>query len=189
MKTFRRNSPSVNAGSMADIAFLLLIFFLVTTTISADKGILRQLPEPCPVNENCIKPVSERNILRIMMNANNDILVNEDRIELLQLKDVIKKFIDNNGDASCKYCSGEGLSTASDRPTKAVISLSHHAETTYGDYVKVQDELTKAYYELRERYAKDKFNKSPSELTDDEIRILRKVYPFNLSEANIRGNN
>ena len=93
------------------------------------------------------------------------------------------------GDASCKYCSGEGLPTSSDRPTKAAISLTHHAETTYGYYIKVQDELTKAYYELRERYAKNVFNKSTSELTNEEIKILRKVYPFKLSEVNIRENN
>ena len=65
MKSFRRHSATVNAGSMADIAFLLLIFFLITTTISADKGFLRQLSSDCPNIEDCIIDINERNLLRI----------------------------------------------------------------------------------------------------------------------------
>ncbi|WP_370104638.1 ExbD/TolR family protein, partial [Winogradskyella sp.] len=82
MKSFRRHSATVNAGSMADIAFLLLIFFLVTTTISADKGILRQLPSDCPNIEECIKDINERNLLRIELNHKQEIFIEGDVVTL-----------------------------------------------------------------------------------------------------------
>lgn len=186
MKTFRRDSPRVNAGSMADIAFLLLIFFLVTTTISADKGILRQLPADCPPGEVCSESVSERNLLKIIINIDNQIMVNGELIDISELKAMAINFIDNNGNATCDYCSGKKLSTSSAHPSKAVVSLKHDPLTTYGKFIEVQDELSKAYYHLRETYAMNTFNKSPSELTKEEIKVLRKAYPFILSEAKVR---
>ena len=92
MKSFRRYTATVNAGSMADIAFLLLIFFLVTTTISADKGILRQLPRECPPNTNCIKDINERNVLRIALNDQQNIMNNEDIVEIEDIQQRVKVF-------------------------------------------------------------------------------------------------
>ena len=161
MKSFRRPSAAVNAGSMADIAFLLLIFFLVTTTISADKGILRKLPSNCPPNENCNKDAYERNILRIAMNDKQDIMVEDKIVVLSEIKSLVKSFLDNNGLSKCDYCEGDKSPDASDHPKNAVISLSHDALTKYDLFISVQDEITKAYYDLRAVYAKEQFNKTP----------------------------
>ncbi len=183
MRTSRHNSPQVNAGSMADIAFLLLIFFLVTTTISMDKGINRKLPKPCPPNTECSEPINERNILRIVLNSKDEIFIEDELVTLPELKDIAKSFLDNNGDDSCTYCNGKGLSFLSDNPKKAVISLQNDKLTSYNFYISVQDELTKAYYELREVYTKDVLGKTAITATDEDIAAVKKAYPFILSEA------
>lgn len=186
MKSFRRHPATVNAGSMADIAFLLLIFFLVTTTISADKGILRQLPpDDCPTG-NCTEPIPERNLLRISLNDNQEIMVNDDVVMLEDIQPLVMNFVDNNGKSNCDYCQGDKLSESSDHPSKAVISLSHGALTKYYLFVSVQDEITKAYYDLRKRYIKEKFNKTPEQITDPEFKIVKKAYPFIVSEVMVK---
>ena len=188
MKTFRRHAASVNAGSMADIAFLLLIFFLVTTTISADKGILRQLPPLCETG-NCEADILERNLLRIAMNEKQEIMIEDEIINIDDVGGLVKSFIDNNGLESCDYCEGEQLKGASDHPKNAVISLSHNALTSYELFINVQDEITKVYYDLRERYAKQVFNKTPEELTKDELDLVKKAYPFIVSEVMVKRSN
>ena len=188
MKT-RRYSPSVNAGSMADIAFLLLIFFLVATTISADKGILRKLPSECPSGENCSKPLLDRNVLRILINKDNAIMVNEAIVQLSEVKQLAKDFLDNNGDGACDYCNGKKNTTSSQSPQKAIISLQTDPLASYEMFINVQDELTLAYYDLRLYYAKSKFNKLPEALSKAELIEVKEAYPFLLSEAKtVRGN-
>ncbi|WP_282030813.1 ExbD/TolR family protein [Winogradskyella eximia] len=181
MKSFRRHAASVNAGSMADIAFLLLIFFLVTTTISADKGILRQLPSICDT-EDCIANITERNLLRISMNAKQQIMIEDDIVKLSDVKTLVEAFIDNNGNNICAYCEGTQSSESSDHPKKAVISLSHDALTKYDLFISVQDEITQAYYNLRMRYAKQVFSKTPEALTKEELNEVQKAFPFIVSE-------
>ncbi|TCK69279.1 biopolymer transport protein ExbD [Winogradskyella wandonensis] len=188
MRHLRRNAPTVNAGSMADIAFLLLIFFLVTTTISADKGILRKLPADC-AEPPCNVTINDRNIFKIFVNRNNEIMIEDkDIIELSELKETLIRFIDNNGDNSCNYCNGERLATSSNKPSEAVISLKHDALTNYNAYIKVQDEISKAYLELRTTYAKNTFNKTPETLTKDELKQVKEAYPFILSEVEVERN-
>ncbi|WP_026752845.1 biopolymer transporter ExbD [Sediminibacter sp. Hel_I_10] len=186
MKNLRRDSPQVNAGSMADIAFLLLIFFLVTAMIPKDKGISRKLPGICPPNQNCDATIAQRNILEIYINGKNELLVSNERISIDELKDITKNFIDNNGDQSCDYCFGDQNKTASDHPKKAVISLKNDLETSYDFYIKVQDEITKAYYELRSVYALKTFDKSSNDLNKEELQEVRTAYPLILSEASLR---
>ncbi|WP_299362077.1 biopolymer transporter ExbD [Winogradskyella sp.] len=186
MRSFRRHPATVNAGSMADIAFLLLIFFLVTTTISADKGILRQLPSDCPKIEDCISKIVERNILRINLNSKQEIFIEDKIVELEEIEQIVKAFVDNNGASTCDYCKGERLPESSDHPKEAVISLSHDALTKYHLFVSVQDEITKAFYDLRAVYIKDKFNKTPDQITDEEFRIVKKAYPFIVSEVMVK---
>ncbi|APY07069.1 biopolymer transporter ExbD [Winogradskyella sp. J14-2] len=188
MKSFRRHSATVNAGSMADIAFLLLIFFLLTTTISADKGILRQLPSDCPNIKDCKDNINERNILRISLNGKQEIFIEDQVVQLKDVKTIVKAFVDNNGGADCDYCAGEKRSISSDHPKKAVISLSHDALTKYQLFISVQDEITKAYYDLRAQYIKHKFNKTPSEITDEEFKAVKKAYPFIVSEVMVKRN-
>jgi len=118
-----KQAPEVNAGSMADIAFLLLIFFLVTAVIPNDHGINRKLPKLCPPGQKCQADIHERNILRISLNANQEIMLDQDVVSVENIKDLTKLFIDNNGDNSCDYCNGSGLANASDNPKKAVIAL------------------------------------------------------------------
>lgn len=187
MRNFRRDTPTVNAGSMADIAFLLLIFFLVTTTISADKGMLRKLPAECDAPP-CIVDFNERNVFRIFINRNDEIMVEDKIINIGDLKDIAKAFIDNNGENACDYCNGEQLITSSDKPSEAVIFLKHDALTNYGAFILVQDEISKAYYDLRSNYAKKVLNKSSEELTKKELQVVKKAYPFILSEVKVERN-
>ncbi|MBR9913733.1 MAG: biopolymer transporter ExbD [Algicola sp.] len=187
MKTTRRHTHQINAGSMADIAFLLLIFFLVTAMIPNDQGINRKLPPPCPINSDCNDAVkNRRNILEIKVNSNNELLVENEVIELKDLKHIAKAFLDNNGNGTCGYCQGNMDKTSSDHPKDAVISLTNDQLTTYSFYVKVQDELTKAYYELRDAYAENVLNKPSNSLTTKELVEVKNAYPFILSEAELK---
>ncbi|WP_411895163.1 ExbD/TolR family protein [Winogradskyella sp. A2] len=188
MKTTRRQSATVNAGSMADIAFLLLIFFLVTTTISAEKGILRQLPAECPPGIICKSDIPERNLLRININAENQIMVNNEIIPIAELKQTVIDFVDNNGSNYCGYCSGLQKKESSDHPKKAVISISHDALTSYESYINVQDIITKGFYDLRSKYAKNIYNKAPEDLSKSELNSVKKAYPFIVSEVKVPRN-
>lgn len=183
MRHSQKSAPQVNAGSMADIAFLLLIFFLVTTTISADKGINRKLPPNCPPGTDCSIKINERNILRIALNSKNELMVNNELIDLKDLRETVKVFLDNNGNGSCDYCNGNSNSLLSDHPKEAVVSLSTSQNSNYATFIAVQDELSKAYYELREVYGYAAFGKSPDKLNTIEIKAVQKAYPFVLSEA------
>ena len=171
---------------MADIAFLLLIFFLVTTTISADKGILRKLPSDCPPNEECTSKIPERNVLRISLNDKQEIMIEDEVVELNEVHKLVKQFVDNNGQSNCNYCQGNQLPESSDHSKDAVISLSYDALTTYQLFISVQDQITKAYYSLRERYTRNAFQKELNQITKDELQTLRKVYPFKVSEVMVR---
>jgi biopolymer transport protein ExbD len=181
-----QQAPQIHAGSMADIAFLLLIFFLVTAMIPNDQGINRKLPRLCPPGQNCSIDIHERNILRIAVNANQEIMVNDDLVSVNEIQELVKVFLDNNGDKSCDYCLGQHLPEASDNPKKAVISLQVHNKSHYSLFITVQDELTKAYYTLRAKYAMQKFNKTPQELSVEELKMVREAYPFQVSEVEIK---
>lgn len=186
MKNLRHSIPEVNAGSMADIAFLLLIFFLVTAVIPKDIGIKRTLPEPCLPGEICNTEINKRNMLDLKVNSNNELFVQNEIITIDELKTITKAFLDNNGDKSCGYCNGKNMESSSDNPKSAVISLQNNKGTSYEFYINIQDELTKAYYELREDYAKVVFNKLAHELTVDELIEVKKAYPFKLTETELK---
>ena len=198
-----RKSPEVNAGSMADIAFLLLIFFLVTTTIETDSGINRKLP---PMDELIDPPIiKERNIFKVVVNKNNDILVEEKLMNLRDVRSAAVKFLDNGGgigEEACDYCKGEKDPSSSDNPDKAIISLKNDRETDYKVYISVQNELVAAYNQLRNRefmvlypnerktYVEaDKFYSDPrtspkfKALLKPKLAVLKKMYPQKLSEA------
>lgn len=180
----RSNSvPEVNAGSMADIAFLLLMFFLVTSAIPNDKGFNRKLAAECPPNVNCTDEIPNRNIMPILVNATDDIMVNNTIVAIGDLKDVVKDFVDNNGDGSCTYCNGNRLQKASDNPKKAMLSLQASKQSSYSKFIEVQDEITKAFFELRKTYCNNVLNKTIENLSEEELQELKKVYPFNLSET------
>jgi biopolymer transport protein ExbD len=182
----KRAIPEINAGSMADIAFLLLIFYLVTTTMDTDKGINRKLP---PIDELTVEPppIKERNIFTVLVNSNDQLLVEDEYLEISELRAKAMEFIDNNGDGSCTYCNGYGISTSSDNPVKAVISLQNDRGTSYGMYVKVQNELVAAYEDLREIYAENEYGRSYRSMNPEEdeeiIKEVKNAYQQKISEA------
>ena len=182
----KRAIPEINAGSMADIAFLLLIFYLVTTTMDTDKGINRKLP---PIDELTKKPppIKERNIFTVLVNSNDQLLVEDEYLEISELRAKAMEFIDNNGDGSCTYCKGYGISASSDNPVKAVISLQNDRGTSYGMYVKVQNELVAAYEDLREIYAENEYGRSYRSMDPEEdeeiIKEVKNAYQQKISEA------
>ena len=185
----RRETPEINAGSMADIAFLLLIFFLVTTTMDIDTGISRKLPEKQDPN---IKPpiLKEKNVFEVLVNRNNDILVEGDQyMQIADLREATINFIDNgggkdeNGD-ECTWCEGKRDLESSDHPKKAVISLQSDRGTSYSTYISVQNELTGAYTDLRNRYANKKFGRDFDDITNEQQKVIKKdIYPQIISEA------
>jgi len=183
----KRAIPEINAGSMADIAFLLLIFYLVTTTMDTDKGINRKLP---PIEDELTQeppPIKERNIFTVLVNSNDQLLVEDEYLEINELRAKDMEFIDNNGDGSCEYCKGYGVSSSSDNPVKAVISLQNDRGTSYGMYVKVQNELVAAYEDLRERYAEEEYGRSYRGMDPEEdeeiIKEIKNAYQQKISEA------
>lgn len=199
----RRNAPEVNAGSMADIAFLLLIFFLVTTTIETDQGINRKLPPMDPPDDEDVQ-IKEKNIFTVLVNRNDQLLVEDKLMELRDLREAAIAFLDNGGDGTCKYCQGANDPMSSDNPEKAVISLQNDSETSYGAYISVQNELVAAYYFLRDRECKAKHGKTYRELEamfDDPktpekvknklepmLKEIQEMYPQKLSEAEPKRN-
>ena len=181
MKNFKTRER-VNAGSMADIAFLLLIFFLVTTVIPNDKGIPQKLPRPCKTDD-CGADLYERNILRIHLNKENEILVEETVISYETLKTVVIAFLDNNGNGNCDYCNGEQSLDASDHPSKAIISLQSDRETSYSYYIIVLNELMTAFSDLRKKYALNTYGKKLESLSEKELKEVINAYPQRISEA------
>ncbi len=195
----RRLAPEVNAGSMADIAFLLLIFFLVSTTIETDHGISRKLPPP--IKDDTQIFIKQKNIFTVELNKDNDLLVEEVPMELKDLREAAIKFLDNGGgrgEDACKYCQGAKDPSSSDNPTKAVISLRNNRETNYATYIAVQNELVAAYTTLRDRESNKLFGKSftqmEKELKDvnysgskdklkEDIKKIQLLFPEKLSEA------
>ena len=148
----KRSAPEVNAGSMADIAFLLLIFFLVTTTIETDSGLNRKLP---PLEDQVDPPITrEKNIFTVLVSKNDQLLVEEKLADIDDLRSLAISFLDNGGgvgDEACEYCQGERNESSSDNPDKAIISLKSDRETSYKVYIAVQNELVAAYNDLRNR--------------------------------------
>ncbi len=146
-----RAAPEVNAGSMADIAFLLLIFFLVTTTIEKDSGINRKLPPIEESDEDVI--IKQKNIFTVLLNGKDQLLVEDNLMEVKDLRAAAVEFLDNGGDGTCSYCTGKGNPKSSDNPDKAIISLKNERETSYAAYISVQNELVGAYIVVRNKRA------------------------------------
>lgn len=196
----KRSAPEVNAGSMADIAFLLLIFFLVTTTIETDKGISRKLP-PWQPEEQDPPQIKQKNIFTVLVNSNNDLLVEEEDMDISDLREAAVKFLDNGGgtgDDACSFCQGAKSAESSDNPKKAVISLVNNRGTDYGTYIAVQNELVAAYNELRDREAQRMFGTTYTQLEKqyndpnytgdkdalkEKIDVISDMIPQKLSEA------
>ncbi len=198
MATKKRKVPDVNTSSTADIAFLLLIFFLVTSSMDTDSGLARRLPPP-PQDEDELTEmkVQRRNLMQVLVNSNDQTMVGDihyDNLRELQgktgkqsLKDKVKEFVlnlNNDEDMPELFEENFGPPVGTLQVTKDhVISLQNDNTTSYKAYLAVQNELVKAYNELREEASRKYFNKPYEELLVDEKDLINKVYPQRISEA------
>lgn len=180
-----RRPAEFNASSMADIAFLLLIFFLVTTTMDVDTGISRRLPPP--IDPNVEPPdVKERNIFNVLVNKNDRLLVEGKEGDINLLKDQAKEFLANpynREDLPEKRMENIPL-LGEYQVSKGIISLKNDRGTSYDMYIKVQNELTKAINELRDELARERFGIKFENIKDEAmIEAIQDAIPVSISEA------
>ena len=178
---------------MADIAFLLLIFFLVATTMNSDSGLTRVLP-PMPVpnqNQEDVK-VKERNLLLVFVSKGNNIMAGGQQMDILQLKDMAKEFIlnpmedENLPEKEVMEVELPDGSKWNYPVSLGVISLQTDRGTSYETYIMVQNELTRAFNEVRDEVAMKKFGAKFSELSEDQRNAVSKAVPLKISEAEPR---
>ena len=188
--------PEFNAAPMADIAFLLLIFFLVATTMDIDTGMTRKMP-PLPEDEQQQqddKQIKERNVFEVLVNSSDQLLVEGEPMQISSLRESAKEFIanpenkDNLPELTEKEFPEIGVMTV---PKNHIISLQNSRGTSYEMYLHVQNELEAAYREIRNEVARRKFGKKYKELNSDRKKAIKEAYPQVISEAepkNIGGN-
>ena len=192
-----RKTPEVRADSQADIAFLLLIFFLVATTMNTDAGIARVLPPMPPEDQQQEEiKVKERNLFLVFINGRGDIMAGasgkQEPIVLGQLKERAKEFIVNPmDDPNLPERIDKEIELANGGKwvypvSEGVISLQTTRDTNYQSYIMVQNELTRAFNEVRDEVAIRKFGSKYSELTEDERNAVAKAVPLKISEAEPR---
>ncbi len=192
-----RKTPEVRADSQADIAFLLLIFFLVATTMNTDAGIARVLPPMPPEDQQQEEiKVKERNLFLVFINGRGDIMAGasgkQEPIVLSQLKERAKEFIVNPmDDPNLPERIDKEIELANGGKwvypvSEGVISLQTTRDTNYQSYIMVQNELTRAFNEVRDEVAIRKFGSKYSELTEDERNAVAKAVPLKISEAEPR---
>ena len=185
----KRTMPGVNATSTADIAFMLLIFFLTTTSMNTDKGLARRLPpppDPSVKKQDDLK-VKERNLLQVRINKDNQLMVGSEYLEVSQLKAKAKEFIANpNDDANLPEKHVKNIPLLGGDvmvPENHIISVTNDVGTSYQAYIDVQNELVAAYNELRNEAAKAHFGKNYAECDEDQKKAIRDFIPQKISEA------
>jgi biopolymer transport protein ExbD len=199
MARSKRELQEINAGSMADIAFLLLIFFLVTTTMDTDTGLIRVLP-PFVEDQQDDVEINKRNVFVVLANAQDNMLVNGEYMQITELKDAAKEFIVGNPGSPddtrfpefkkvddqdlIKYFGQNQLIS------KQVVSLQNDRGTSYDLYIQIQDQLAAAYREVRDEVGKEKFGVTYTELAasskeadQDKAKAIKKLIPQRISEA------
>ena len=185
----KRGMPGINSSSTADIAFMLLIFFLTTTSMDTDKGLARRLPPPPDpsVKQDDNLKVKERNVLQVRINKDNQLMVGSEYLEISQLRAKAKEFIANPNDDENKpekpavnipLLGGDNMVTKNH-----VISVTNDVGTSYQAYIDVQNELVAAYNELRNENDTSAFGKDYVECSEDEQKAIRDFFPQKISEA------
>ena len=181
-----KSTPSLNTTSSADIAFLLLIFFLVSTTMDVDKGIQRRLPPiPDEKQQQQDVKVNRRNIVVVRINAQDRILAGGEPMDVTQVKNKIKEFITNPANSESlpekemKDIEGFGQYAVS----KGVVSLQNDRGTSYSAYLRVQNEIVKAFNEIRDDFAMINYGSKYAELDEEKQKIVREAVPQSISEA------
>lgn len=197
-----RKVPGLNASSMADVSFLLLTFFLLVSNMDVDSGLARRLPPPPQSEEKTSMDVQRRNLLIVLVNSQNETLASNQQgnewyaneAELrgeaggkIALKDKVKEFVLNTSNSPEfpeleEQDFGAPIGVV---PVTAshVVSIQNDATTSYKAYIAVQNEVVKAYNELREEGAKKYFNTSYKELTEEQQKQISSLYPQRISEA------
>ena len=183
----KRAVPEINAGSTADIAFLLLIFFLVTTTMDTDSGIVRKLPPPVENNDEQAD-VKDRNVLKILVNSHDMLLIDGKPGNINYLKDKTIDFMSihlNNDDyPEVKEIEVEELNGKKIWVSKGIISLKNDRGTSYDMYIQVQNELARAFNEMKDEMSVNIYNTKYNQLIKkDEIKVINKLVPVRVSEA------
>lgn len=193
----KRAIQEINAGSMADIAFLLLVFFLVTTTMDSSWGLARKLPPPLLENQPDPPPIKDRNVFVVLANANDQLLVEGELMDISELRAAAKEFIANpqKKENLPEFKEDEVPIFGKMMVSKQVISLQNDNGTSYKLYIQVQNELAAAYNELRDELSRQKFGVSyksleetakledATEMDKQRVKAIRGVYPQRISEA------
>ena len=181
-----KKTPEINASSQADIAFLLLVFFLITTTMDVDKGINRKLP-PMPEEnqqQDDIK-INRRNIVVVKINSQDRIMVGSQPVDVSQIKDLIVEALTNPNDnpnlpeKEVKSIQGLGNYPVS----KGVVSLQNDKGTLYNTYIQVQNEIVRAINEIRDEFSTQRYGKKYAQLDEAHQKIVKEAIPQNISEA------
>ncbi|MCX4358603.1 MAG: biopolymer transporter ExbD [Rikenellaceae bacterium] len=179
----------INAGSMADIAFLLLIFYLVSTTMNVDSGLQRMLPPYIdPSEQQQTNKVNKRNTLLVFVDAHDRLMVQSQIAQVEDLNGIVKEFILNPQDREdMPEKVMEKIDLIGEYPVgKGLVSLQNDRATSYDMYMRVQNELVRAFNELRDDLAADKFGRKFDELSDDEKKAIQTAIPLRISEAEPR---
>jgi len=182
-------TPEVSAGSMADVAFLLLIFFLVTTTMDVDSGIVRKLPPPLPKDMEKPPPVKKRNIYSVLINSNDMLLINGNVGSLDDLRTNVKEFLtphipDNPNFPQTKEIDVDFIGEY--QKSKGIVSMQNDRGTSYKTYIHVQNELAAAVRELRDELSNQYFGmnfKTLLETDKNKAKAVQKAIPMSISEA------
>ncbi len=181
-----RKTPEINSSSQADIAFLLLCFFLMTTSMDVDYGITRRLPPPVEQNDDDVK-VKERNVMNVLVNKNDRLMVNGYPSDISLLKDEAKRFMTPNpNDPTSPEVEPKMIENLGQEVlmSKGVISLQNDRGTSYAMYISVQNELARAFNELKDEMSMKIFKKHFDKLVnEDEIKAINDAVPVRVSEA------
>ena len=189
----KRKTPGINGSSSADIAFMLLIFFLMTTSMDTDQGLARRLPPPVPKDQknDADVDIKKRNLLVVLVSSGNQIMCGGELTDIKQLKDKVKEFVENPYNDANKPEKVEvdvpyfGKKMVS---KNHVISLQSDRGTSYQAYIDVQNELAAAYNELRDDVSKEKFGKAFMDLDEEQQKAVQQIYPQKISEAEPKNN-
>lgn len=191
----KKKAGEINSSSMADIAFLLLIFFLVTTTMDVDTGMKRTLPKWVDTTEqqNDVD-VNERNVLKVNVSKSGMIMVGTDEYvpndlrrngRHSRLSQEVYNFL-TLPDRSAKTeteIGGKGTTGIFCDVSEGLVSLKADDETKYKIYLQVQDELTHAFNLYRDDISLKVYGKKYGELEDIQANNIRKSVPMRISEA------
>lgn len=183
----KRKVPEINSSSTADIAFIILIFFLITTSMDTDRGLARRLPPPPEDTEtpDDVK-IKERNLLVVRLNMFDQLMLGPDYVQVHELRKRVKDFISNPyNDESLPEKKAKEVPFFGDVMVtdNHVISLQNDRGTSYHLYIQVQNELVAAYNELRNELAQEKWQRDYETLAEDQQSAIRDIYPQRISEA------